>query len=129
MAKAKRVPVEVQIWTKRWDSAFDGLSEGRLEVFPLRDGAQLTSSVRYIGKPRNASERSSRNARPSKPDVWVEHGDKLQGRLRQLPKDGWKCTIKTVRVPTEEAPRGRTEADVAREQYDRELRAMIRRNP
>jgi hypothetical protein len=122
---AKRVAIEVQTWTKRWDSAFDGLSEGRLEVFPMREGARLTSSVRFIGKPRNASERSSRSSRPSKPEVFTERGEALERRLRALAGDGWKCTTKRVRVPEHDAPRGRTEAEVAREQYDQEMRAML----
>lgn len=121
---AKRVPVEVQIWTKRWDSAYDGPSEGRLEIVPLREGARLTSSVRFTRKARNAAERSSRKYQ-SKPEVFTERGEELQHRLRSLARDGWTCTTKTIRVAEHEAPRGRTEAEVAREQYDREMRAML----
>ena len=126
---AKRVAVQVQVWAKRWVSPYDGLMEGKLEVFPLRDGSRLYSTTRYPGKGRNAlEERNRKHARKyHKPETWTEGSEAVRARLAVLAKEGWTCTTRTARVPADEAPRGKSDGEVAREQYDREMRSYLSR--
>lgn len=122
----KKTTVDVQLWTKEYDSAFDGPTVAYLEIFPQREGSRLTSGVKFVGK-ATAEQKRSRKARTMKPDVFHESGQALRDRIAGLAREGWKLDTKRVRVNASDAPRGPSDGDLAREQYDAEIRKMGRR--
>ena len=111
---AKRLPVVTQeIWEKKIPAGkYSGAGIARLEITPVRNGNAMVS----VG-----FENGKRIYR----DEFNEKDDVVEARRIALKADGYKRVTKPVKVRPEEAPQGRSGGEIARRQYDAEMREYL----
>jgi hypothetical protein len=120
--KRRMVTVKAELWSKGYVSKYEkGPLRAELLIVPHREGFALTSSLFIGGK------------RDGKADHFLETAEQVADRRKGLQRDGFKMVEKAVKVPTSDAPKQVTEADIARQQLNAEIaqlrRATTRGNP
>lgn len=114
MKHLKLVPIKVETWTKSFTTKYSGRGKATLVITPQRKGYKLVSSAKF-----------SKGDNP-KPDIFFETNEQVEKRRDALLDDGFHLTVKTVKVPAEDAPQGLTEAQVAERQNREELEQYLR---
>jgi len=114
---AKRLPVVTQeIWEKKIPAGkYMAAGTSKLTITPGRNGPVMVSE---------ATEGSKRIFR----DEFTESQAAIEARRLALRADGFKVSIKQVKVRPEDAPRGMSEGEIVRMQHDEELREYLRRS-
>jgi len=114
---AKRLPVVTQeIWEKKIPAGkYSGAGTSRLIITPGRNGPLMVSE---------ATEGNKRIFR----DEFTESADAIAARRIALKADGFKLVTKPVKVRPENAPKGPSDGEIARQQRDTELAEYLRRN-
>lgn len=89
---SKRVPIEVETWTKKYDTKYEKNLVATLVITPRRNDFLLVSALKIGGKQAH------------KPDRFLESRQQVQDRRTGLARDGFVRTTKTIRVHEQEAP-------------------------
>lgn len=87
----RRVEIDVETWTKKYDTKYEKNLVGTLVIVPLRHDNLLVSSLTINGKHAH------------KPDRFVETDEQVAERRKGLERDGFVLTVTHKRVPESEA--------------------------
>lgn len=114
MKRLRMATIKVETWTKSFTTKYSGAGKATLVITPQRKGYKLVSSAKF-----------AKGDNP-KPDIFFETNEQVEKRRDALEADGFRLSVKKVKVPAEDAPQGLTDAEVAERQYREELGEMLR---